>query len=364
MMACPTKNQNEPVLMLSKDRTEVPLHIARLKVCECCPRNVEGICRTVAAKHGKQKAVISDGVRRFSVSCPKGKWLAIKVVCPSCDRYALVDERTGVCEWCKIKQEMGRNNRVYYLNDNRDHSIVPMPFEKDPIKHLHYFLYPKYEKSVEYHIGQLERSMSVFNGEKICCVAIDSNTKQEKYEKKLNELFTEVYYVQNNPSLREKAGFVSSLEKLRSKDPEEMICFAHGKGQQIHTKSAPVIRKWSDAMYDTCFRNVEKVTEAMEQGYPIAGSFKSIGAFRTTRYKWHYSGSFWWGRSRKIFENKNWKNMCDQWWSTESYVGRHFTREEGYCLFGNDVGNLYEAHTWNRIEPSLEQWRKSQNVLS
>ncbi|NDI04233.1 MAG: hypothetical protein EBY77_08835 [Rhodobacteraceae bacterium] len=86
-------------------------------------------------------------------------------------------------------------------------------------------------------------------------------------------------------------------------------------------------------MYETCLRNWIEVEDAMTQGYPVAGAFKSTAAFQTAQYKWHYSGSFWWARSQKLFENRLWQEMCNRWWGFESYVGRHFTRQEGYCLF-------------------------------
>jgi len=363
-MACAAKQPNEPVQILVKDKPKTSLSEQRLAVCNKCNRNVDGICRTVAAKHGKERAVISHGINRPSVSCPKGKWLSLKIVCPSCDRHILVNERLGFCEWCRIKKNMGRKNRSLIMDDGRDHTVVPSPFSDTPIKNLHYFMYPRYEESINYHLEELRKSVFIFNGKKICCVAIDENTLHEKYEKQIADIFDEVYYVQNNPNIREKAGFITTLQKFRTKNPNEVICFAHAKGQQIHTKSAPLIRLWSETMYETCVRNWSQVKEAMEQGFPVVGSFKSYSGFRTTSYMWHYSGSFWWGRSKEIFMNRRWKDMCDNWWAAESYVGRHYNRDEGYCLFGLNPGNLYEYQTWERLKPELEIWRTEQNVLS
>lgn len=362
-MACPAKDKNT-VEILTKDLPDLPIQEHRLLVCSKCDRNINGICRPVAAQYGKDKAVIKSGIKRFSLSCPKGKWPAIKIICPSCDRAIIVSERVGVCNWCQIKNNMGRANRNMTPDDGRDHRVISDPFKSTPIKNLHYFIYPKYEDSVDYHIEELQRSIHIFNGKKICCVAIDQNTLQDKYVLKLEYLFDEVYYVQNNSETRESAGFIETLKKLRSKDPNQAICFAHAKGQQIHTKTSPLIRLWSETMYETCVRNWSEVQKAMEDGHPVVGSFKSFAGFRTTKYQWHYSGSFWWARSKEIFSNKNWQQMCNQWWAAESYVGRHYTREEGYCLFGHNVGSLYEHGTWERLKPQLELWRTEQNVLS
>ena len=97
----------------------------------------------------------------------------------------------------------------------------------------------------------------------------------------------------------------------------------------------------------------------MEKGYPVVGSFKSTEQFKNTLHCWHYSGSFWWARSYRLF-SRNWKRVCTKWWGSESYVGRHFTKEEGACLFGELLSgeSLYETTTWSRISPALEDWRK------
>ena len=165
--------------------------------------------------------------------------------------------------------------------------------------------------------------------------------------------------VRNESKKRERVGFIPSLQKIISDDPNEVICFAHGKGQQYHTKSSTIITKWTDAMYETCVKNWDGVKREMEKGYPAVGSFKSVGAFRNTPFAWHYSGSFWWARSHKLYKRR-WRGICKRWWASESYVGRHFTREEGACLFGEITGSsLYDPQTWDYVSSELEKWREN-----
>ena len=59
------------------------------------------------------------------------------------------------------------------------------------------------------------------------------------------------------------------------------------------------------------------------------------------------------------FENTLWKEMCNRWWGFESYVGRHFTRQEGYCLFRPLYAgeSLYDAPVWDRVLKDLDDWR-------
>ena len=132
----------------------------------------------------------------------------------------------------------------------------------------------------------------------------------------------------------------------------------HESYRQFHTKSSTIIRQWTDAMYETCVKNWEQVKIKMEEGYPAVGSFKSVGQFRNTSFAWHYSGSFWWARSYRL-NQRRWRGVCKRWWASESYVGRHFTREEGACVFGEITGSsLYDHKTWESVNSELEKWRK------
>ena len=358
---------------------------ARLAICNLCDKNNVGICEEQKLKTPDRPCLVEIGIELAEAECPKGVWpkhipeeYSNKNICSKCGRVH--DYAAIICKHCTYQLERVRRNLDKGIGHNPgalrlerqklkdgvrvvDHTIQRSPFDKQPIKNLHYFIYPRYEESIEYHIDQLRRSVSLFNGKRVCCVATDKYTLEEKYKSQLDELFTEVYYLPNSPRKRERVGFISTLDRLITTNPNEVICFAHAKGQQYHTKTAPVIRKWNDAMYDTCVRNWKTVEKAMEAGYPVAGSFKSLRAFKTTKFSWHYSGSFWWARSYKLF-HRNWRVICQKWWGTESYVGRHFSREEGYCLFHQlDYGSLYETELWQSLDLELEKWR-TDNELS
>lgn len=352
---------------------------ARLAICNLCVHNNAGVCEEQKKLTPDKACLVEIGVEFPHTSCPQQFWpshvdhhYSTKNICSACKRvhsYASI-----ICKHCVYDLERKRRNldkgighRPDLLKHERqklrdgiravDHTVRPFAFDNDPIKNLHYFIYPRYQESIEYHLDQLRRSIDLFNGKRICCVATDKDTLHEEYKDQLESLFTEVYYLPNSPKKRERLGFISTLDRLVTNNTNEVICFAHAKGQQYHTKSSPVIKKWNDAMYDTCVRNWRNVKTAMEEGYPVAGSFKSLRAFRSTKFSWHYSGSFWWARSYKLF-HRNWRVICQRWWGTESYVGRHFSREEGYCLFHQlDYGSLYEPELWQSLDLELEQWR-------
>jgi hypothetical protein len=332
---------------------------SRTMVCSQCPRNKDGVCEIVAAKHKPHRSIIENGVRRLSCACPLGLWNYVPVICPSCERLERVNEHFGMCKWCLEKVSTGRRNKNPFKY-SRSYDINRDVFANNFKKHLYFFLYPKYENSVLYHIEQLKKSIDLFDGKRVCVIAIDGQTIHEQFRFQLEEIFTDVITVANDPKQREKVGFVPALKIIASRYKDGAICFAHGKGQQQHTHNSLNINHWNDVMYETCVRNWEEVKVAMESGYPVAGSFKSTSAFQTTPHKWHYSGAFWWGRSKRIFENRRWQEMCNRWWGAESYVGKHFSRDEGYCLFRPLYRgeSLYESSTWEKVLPDLEQWRE------
>jgi len=292
-------------------------------------------------------------------------FIAKPIRCLICGRLSNLNDKS-ICLFCENKSKL-RIRNFNFPDQFRIHDISPKPFTSTPILNLHYFLYPRYLQSSQWHLDRLRCGIEQFNGKRVCCVAVDENTCQSELRDQLDELFTDVYYVPNNPSRRELVGFVPTLTKLFSLDVNEAVCFAHAKGQQAGTSVCPLIRKWVEACYETVVFNWGQVRPAMETGYPLAGSFKVLGQFRSSRYKWHYSGSYWWGRSASIFTNQHWQSTCNHWWGSESYVGRHWSHDEGYCLFADNVvaSSTYSQEMWaTRYDAELDQWRSSKHSVN
>ena len=348
--------------------------VKRSRLCAACDHCVGDMCQITETKH-PGKSSISRGIQDPLHRCPlpEPKWIEEPQTCQSCRRpRQMILPVFKVCKWCyeeiKVKQSNAKPpGGGNYQYSYRDFSISPKPFSSDPIRHLHFFLYPRYLESTLWHLDRLKRSIGTFNGQRVCCVATDEKTIQDEIRDRLEKTFTTVYYKPNDPAKRETVGFVSSLDLLNSSNENEVICFAHGKGQQHGTSVCPLIRKWIETSYETVVENWDEVRPAMEAGYPLAGSFKLLGSFRTTQYKWHYSGSYWWGRSSSIFSNPGWRKACNHWWGSESYVGRHWHPSEGHCLFADKItmGSPYIHSTWtNRLDAELEQWRINKHVTA
>jgi len=374
-MACSTRKKTQKAPQFS---------IARMQTCASCQHNVDGVCSLVKElKQGnlQKDALIEVGVLMPDAWCPIGKWgqhrgdplgPGERRKCQWCGR--LHDKPQEVCPWCQAKMGMQLRNMQKGIGgrawgdpfDERLHDVRMRPFTGEVIKHLHFFLYPRFAENTDYHLSKLEELSDQFNGIKGVTVAIDGQTCEKQFNDRIRNLFDVVDVVQNDPRRRELVGFIPLLDKLLTDDPNHIICFAHGKGQQAHTHNTSIIRQWNDAMYETCVANAEQVIGAMEIGHPVTGVFKSIGAFRTTAFKWHYSGAFWWARSQAIRENPKWRQTCHRWWGAESYVGRHWWPQETHCLFGEHTGggSLYDVHTWKRVDKELSEWRSQRTLAS
>jgi hypothetical protein len=199
------------------------------------------------------------------------------VCCLICGRKSALSRRTFA--YCENKVE-SENPQHGFPDKFSVHDISPKEFTSTPILNLHYFLYPRYLESSAWHLDRMQSGIEQFNGRRVCCVAVDANTVQSDLRTQLEAVFTDVYYVPNNPARRELAGFIPSLEMLHTHDENEAICFAHAKGQQAGTSVCPTIRKWIDACYETVVFNWPQTMAAMEQGFPVAGAFKVLGQFR------------------------------------------------------------------------------------
>lgn len=377
---------NRQIIYIKNDEKASETVRARSALCSMCVENLNGQCLKTRDEKTGVHSPINKFVNDLDKSCPIGVWGSEsqfehtnkKRPCKLCGR--LHNYGSHICKVCVQNLERKRRNlekgigskanllamarSKEQLLESVDYTVREDPFTETATKNLHYFVYPRYEESTRHHIDKLKECIHNFNGKRVCCIAVDDETYQDKFIPELRDLFTDVYMIPNNPKKRERAGFIISLDKLQTKDTNEVICFAHAKGQQYHTKSSPIIKEWTDTMYETCVNNWRNVKRFMENGYPAVGSFKNNTAFKNTAFGWHYSGSFWWARSYKLFQ-RNWRGVCSRWWASESYVGRHFTREEGACLFGEMAPgeSLYHHQIWDRLRVDLDNWRK-ENELS
>jgi hypothetical protein len=342
---------------------------ARLLKCKGCQfadwETDGGICLPTAEKHGIGKASIEDGIVRPELACPKNEWAAVQATCPRCTRpRQMLSAKHRVCQWCVIKYKLddSQNRKHFVASKKKNVGRVADPFAGEPIVNLHYFIYPRYEDSTRYHLEQIRKYRHLINGRAVVCVATDANTVHKAVENELESLFDVVYYRANDPKRRELVGFIETLQYFERVTRDEVIVFAHAKGQQDWTHGANIIRDWCDAMYETTLGNLDAIKDALASGYALAGPFKNIGMFKSTAYRWHYSGTFFAARAHRIFSLRDWRTTCRHFWGSESWVGRHFHADEAACLFSDNTPNgaLYKPEHWAaRVTQELADWRAS-----
>lgn len=299
------------------------------EICARCPKEQRGYC--TAIKPGRPTKELSY--------CPDGHWTNIVK-----EEQSDLSEESGIC--------------IEYTG--KPITMPPYDFEPDPIdlsesaiKDLHYTIYPARQDTTDYHVEMLEDSISQFNGTKVCSLLVDDNTMESRYESKLNSMFDLVNIRINEPRLRETTAFIESLTSLYTTNPNRVICFGHAKNQQHRGPNIEAaIQYWTKALYKYCFNNWEGVCESFKQGYHVTGACRLNTGIKVSKFNWHYSGSFWWARSDKLFLNPFWKNISPNAYGSESYVGHQFYLEESDCLKFD-----FKDYSWLEFY-SLSWWEK------
>lgn len=305
----------------------------RRRLCGICPGNDNGICQPLKDAHNDWDCNIEVGTEILSAHCPKFHWLAMRLTCPSCKARLWDDGGVHRCEcgWT------GTPPQPMLM-------LKPRPFVDEPIKHLHFFIWPRDPATVAYHLQQIRASIHIFNGRTRIVVATDRRTCEADFMGDIKDLFDEVIELPNDPKKGELVGFMPMMDRAVTDNPDHCICYAHGKGMRERLLTSEPVRNWTDALYEKTVRNWDGVQAAFEAGYPLAGSFKVRDHFGTT-YGWHYSGAFYWMRAAALFAHPQWREINQDYYGTESYFGKLFLPVEGFCLYADHQGGTY-AGTW------------------
>ena len=256
----------------------------------------------------------------------------------------------------------GTKKRRVRLANSPTIPTEPIPFTGPPRLTLMFHVWP-HGNAWRRHLEWLKPEIHRFD-RKLLGVAYDSSTASVQDTAREFESICpgwEVHKAKNLPKkrgLREVATYQKMLPVVAEwNTPNDVTFCLHGKGVQNHTQMSETVTWWTEAMYETVYRNIDGVIDAMRQGSALAGSFKRyVGHFKS-QHDWHYSGTFYAFRNCIAFNNglPAYKQI---WWGTESRVGDHFPKESAACLFGDDARNLY--HMEQQPREQLEQWRVRQ----
>lgn len=246
------------------------------------------------------------------------------------------------------------NSRQALLNSPTIPTEV-IPFTESPRLTLMFHVWP-HGDGWKRHVEKLQPVLHRFD-RLILGVATDESTATvDEVWEAFGERW-EIVAVENDPSpktgLREVATYREILSTLPNGVNDITFC-AHAKGAQSHTAASEPVTWWTDAMYEAILYNVDGVIDEIRNGAAIVGSFRRHGKYLGTKYKWHYSGTFYAFRNAIAFSNGV-PSYRSRWWGTESWPGDHFPIESSACIFGDRSNDLYKRDQQPRTE--LEQWK-------
>lgn len=240
---------------------------------------------------------------------------------------------------------------------------------ESPVRHLTYHICPFLSASEawKWNLVQLSARWGLFNGQKILGINFDSLTASPQeiidFCSSIGMIWDVVIIRQNNRYIGEVMTWVPSLCELPfdSCSQNDIVFSAHAKGVKYGGSSPPVIRLWTDVMYQANLDYIGKIQNSLEW-------FSSVGCFRARsprneqcRNGWHYSGAFWWWRLLDLAK-KDWKDVGNTYVGREFWIGHHILQSESDCLFMDRSKSPYQMDYWRDVVlPKWIQFKRKQN---
>ena len=314
---------------------------------------------------------VSPTPRRSSLPCVHlGPATGERVACSTCPGSVKLKVHHCTIHSRAVMGET-RANLPQGCLDCPDRSVVAFTPDAARTRHLLFHLYPLRSGAAvwRWHAEQLRRHVSLFNGRRILALALDGATEDAGTVRDVFAgIFDEILEFPNDPALREVATFEPLFARVSSMDPTEAVLWAHGKGTGRHAH--PQVQRWTELLYEMNLEHFPEVQELLQR-FPIVGSFKKVGQgwpSHESLSDWHYSGSWFWVRSRDLFGQTDWRRIDRFWSGIESYPSLHFSPEQAGCLFFefpvDPARQLYQAEFWaHTVEPAYQEWRARQTPV-
>ena len=227
------------------------------------------------------------------------------------------------------------------------------------IKNLVYYCYfenSEINEFANYNINLLNRYLHIFTGQKIVKIAVDDLSKDTTH---LVSLFPncDIEIVQNNPETRESEYFIQSLKEIKNEN--SITFFAHNKGSKSGGDGNNVVKVWLLSMY---FFNLEE-TYLSNIEYNLTNDKTFSGIMQITipcppwvTTDWHYSGTFFWFNTQKLFNIEGWDTFEKGRFSVEGYPGQMVDVSQSHVTLCS------ENYNWNSYQPMI--WNKYLNKES
>jgi hypothetical protein len=221
-------------------------------------------------------------------------------------------------------------------------------------KNLIYFIYWSPENGMlEYNLSLLERYIHIFDGE-VICINVGMEEKywslQKKYTKFTNKITID-NYADNDPVNGEKDYFKYALTLLPKDD--SITFYAHAKG--VSRMVNRPLKWWVKLLYKG---NLDSLPDM--KNHIFSGCFGKLRTASTQcPLEFHYSGSFFWFKTKEVLERYEKKRIIpkeiDTRWFTENFPA--FIAKEHECEFrlwsGNERGMNFYGDKWWAKHPEI-----------
>ena len=178
---------------------------------------------------------------------------------------------------------------------------ISTPYPEIKVWHLVYHLAPfkKNKITLHYHLGQLRKYCSLFNGRKILsCMTGEAFLPLSYVRSCLPDAATwEIVDAPNNP-LQEATSIIRIFDDLFHDTQGQAFMYAHGKGM---SRPYGVWTKWIERLYEYTFGSFDRVNSLLTR-YPVAGPF----LWRDGNGRWLYPGTFFAARC-DVFSKMPWR---------------------------------------------------------
>jgi len=330
--------------------------------CDWCEKNEDALVARIMVNAEKLVPLLGSNIPILSKAGRAAAELAVRQLLKGAIATAREEATTkGKTRRrpTRAERNVARGNARYpFLERSPTVPTGPLPFRGEPQLNLLFHVWPNGD-AWRSHIDKLQPNIHRFK-RKILGIAYDSTTKPVDEVKEAFGPGWEYVVVPNggstrkNRGLREVATYQKMVPMLDAGHDDVTFCL-HGKGSQAGYDRSDPIQWWINAMYDTVYYNIEEVLHHMSEGKSIVGSFRKMSRDLGTRFRWHFSGTFYAFRN-VVAASNGWPEFRQRWWGTESWPGDHFPVPASHCIFGDHCGNLYEVSEQPRAE--LEEWRK------
>jgi hypothetical protein len=237
-------------------------------------------------------------------------------------------------------------------------SLRPLPFTAMPRRNLLYHVWPVHGSIWQWNIEQLKQRIDLFNGRRMIAIMQDAQCEPAEAVVAMLEGHGCEFVIRPNDPRGEAVTFPEMLNRVASRDPNEITFYGHAKGVKYGAGVTPAVRRWAEVLYRVTLDDWRSVWTQLQCG-ACTGAFRMLGRFRAHRNvgDWHYAGTFFWLRHAHIFDRGE-VAVPAFYGGVEAWLGMHFHRADTGCLFLDELRQLpYHDRFWQELaEPALLHW--------